>query len=697
MPLNDNQKRRLLSSFHYVDDLLSGVETLLASTGGTSPFSRHIQDIKPVQRKVVADSIALFREQMTAALKGLDIPLPTPNISGVWSVRTTLLSIDITLAELGPESMRGYGQLNADAEAVLTGLVAGLRQMLQRLANYLAEGAGRSFQERLTHLERTGKDVGLLQTLERIVTQHGLVEFRPPLDRILERLESNWFEIAVFGRVSSGKSTLLNHVLRTDALPVGVTPVTALPTHIMYGEKPGVEVTYADRPGQPVERAPIERLVDFVSEQGNPGNARHVTKVLARLPSPCIREGIVFVDTPGVGALSTSGAAEALAYLPHCDLGIVLIDAGSTMTPEEISLLRLLYASGIPAMVLISKCDLVSAKDLERMVRYVGDHFENDLGWSLPVYAVSAIEGHVHRLDEWFEREILPLYEQHQTLALASAHRKIGQLRDSVLSALRSLIARTQAAGDSVSEADAADIQTLLREAARRIEETRRRCDRVAYALTRSEEALIQAAARAIATQWREGPQADVAAALWHAVTEEAAPWGVAVYRAVQELRDDLKQTLLTLNERLSLPNAPDDFDPETVLSDLPASEAILPPGFSTVLHRPWWLRWLRPLWRGWAERRVSYLLEGRLSNGLEAYARSLRAWAKSKVNHLADLYDGLAGDYRFHLRQGVAAGQTANSLNRDELMKALRLLEFEGDGQRETADAVPESLVKTE
>ena len=472
---------------------------------------------------------------------------------------------------------------------------------------------------------------------------------------------------------------------------MGVTPVTALPTRIAYGDKPGVDVTYADRPGKPVERVPIARLVDFVSEQGNPANARHVTKVLVRIPSPHLKEGIVFVDTPGVGALATSGAEEALAYLPRCDLGIVLIDAGSTTSPEDVGLLRLLYESGIPAMVLISKCDLLTEKDLERVIHYTGDRPASELGWSLPIHAVSAIAPHARRLDAWFEREILPLYEQHQGLALASAHRKIGQLRDGVLSALRSLIARTQAAGDSISEAEVADLQTLLREAAERIEETRRRCSQAADALPRPEEALIQATSKAIAAQWRDRPEADVGAALWRAVADEVAPCGVAVYKAVHELRDFLKQTLLTLNERLALPTGPDDFDPEAALSDLPASEAILPPGLSAILRRPWWLRWLPPLRRGWAERRVRHILEGRLSNGLDAYARSLHAWAKSKVDHLADLYDGLAGGYRFHLRKKSAAGQDTELLNWDELMKDLRLLEQGGIGRSEGAGAVPE------
>ena len=65
-----------------------------------------------------------------------------------------------------------------------------------------------------------------------------------------------------------------------------------------------------------------------MTEQENPGNTKHVTRLLVKIPAPRLSSGIVLVDTPGLGSLATTGAAETLAYLPRCDLGIVLIDAG---------------------------------------------------------------------------------------------------------------------------------------------------------------------------------------------------------------------------------------------------------------------------------------------------------------------------------------------------------------------------------
>ena len=67
------------------------------------------------------------------------------------------------------------------------------------------------------------------------------------------------------------------------------------------------------------------------------------------VPSPRLREGVVLVDTPGVGSLAASGSAETFAYLPRCDLSVVLIDADSNLNDDDLSLLRALYEAGIPA------------------------------------------------------------------------------------------------------------------------------------------------------------------------------------------------------------------------------------------------------------------------------------------------------------------------------------------------------------
>jgi len=75
-------------------------------------------------------------------------------------------------------------------------------------------------------------------------------------------------------------------------------------------------------------------LAKLVTEQGNPGNHGNVVRAIVEVPSPRLRDGIMLVDTPGLGSLAKRGAAETLAYLPSCDLALLLIDAGATLNEE---------------------------------------------------------------------------------------------------------------------------------------------------------------------------------------------------------------------------------------------------------------------------------------------------------------------------------------------------------------------------
>jgi GTP-binding protein EngB required for normal cell division len=432
--LNSSHKLHLLSSFKYVDELLSDIESVLASSTSKSPFPKYQGDLSPVQIKVVQDYVARIRAQMLQVLKSQGISPPGPRFGAAHSIRVNLEFAEVAFDECRPDALRGYGKVPESLIPELNGLVEEMRSLLRKLSTYLAQDIGQDLQARLQRLEHTSDEIELLKTLERIINERGLVEFRSALSIILDRLESNSFQIAVFGRVSSGKSSLLNHILETDVLPVGVNPITAVPTRIVHSPEPKLMVAYLDRKSEEIE---IARLPEFVSEQFNPGNLKHVTRIVVELPSRRLQDGVVFVDTPGLGSLATAGAAETLAYLPQCDLGVVLVDAGSTLSQEDLSTLQSLYGAAIPALLILSKVDLLAPEDRDRSVRYISAQISSQLGLKLSIYPVSTKGGHARLLDEWFAHEIQPLCDRHQELAQQSLRRKIGALRDAVEAALK--------------------------------------------------------------------------------------------------------------------------------------------------------------------------------------------------------------------------------------------------------------------
>jgi GTP-binding protein EngB required for normal cell division len=161
-----------------------------------------------------------------------------------------------------------------------------------------------------------------------------------------------------------------------------------VPTKLRYGLTLKAVVSYED--GRSVAVS-VDELSQLVTEQGNPGNLKNIVRAIVEVPSPRLKQGILLVDTPGLGSLAKRGAAETLAYLPSCDLALLLIDAGVTLNEEDIGTLRLLYEAGIPALVLLSKADLLAEGDLHRAISYIQEHIKRDLNLDVTVHLITPL------------------------------------------------------------------------------------------------------------------------------------------------------------------------------------------------------------------------------------------------------------------------------------------------------------------
>ena len=645
--LNPAQRQHLLSSCQYADKLLSEIEAVLSVSQSKSPFPKFRPDVSAAQAKVVQDYVSRIRAQMLRILEGQGVPIPSPSIGSIHSIRVTLGFVDIAFDECRPKRMAGYGEVPEAVKTGISGLVDELQGILGRLDRYLALGLSADMQERLRRLEEAGRDVAAISLLERLVDRYGLVEFRPALAAVIDRLESRSFEIAVFGRVSSGKSSLLNHIIGQDILPVGVTPITAVPTRIVHGAEPRITAWFA---GRKPEHLGIERLAEFVTEQQNPSNRRHVTRIVVELPSPALREGVAYVDTPGLGSLATAGAAETKAYLPRCDLGVVLIDCGSTLTEDDLATVRSLYENGIPASIVLSKADVLAPADRERAREYVAEHVRRDFGLALSVHAVSIREGCPDLLERWLATEILPLFEHHADLARQSLNRKIGALRMGVEAALRARVNRHRES-TGVPPAGLSALESDLRNAAGTIAEARAACLDLTDLLRQSGGDLIRTAAERIVEAAISGAgEASVQMLLEQAAAESVR----AIASNIGEVALHAGQVLAAVAATLGLKNRPEPGELSGLLGDMPrfdlgAVEFDRKGGLgASVFGQRWAVRRIR--------RRIESQLGSRIEESIVVYARVVQAWVRKTFTELQERFDADADAYRAQLGR-LAAG----------------------------------------
>jgi GTP-binding protein EngB required for normal cell division len=650
--------------------MLGEIEEVLNSAASKAAFPRYALDISPAQRRTVEDYIARIRAQLVRILDGQGIDERRTLIAASHAIHTTLMFMDVSVEELKPKYMRGYGAVPKEVALELDGIVGELEGLIISLNRYLLAGTGEDLKARLQRLEQTGDEIELMRRVEQVVTQRGLIEFRPSISAILDRVEDKTFEIAVFGRVSSGKSSLLNAILGTSVLPVGVTPITAVPTRIRFGEKSSVTVWFAERPSLTTD---VGQLVEFATEQRNPGNSKQVSRIVVELTAERLRNGVTFVDTPGLGSLATSGAAETLAYLPRCDLGVVLIDAGSALTAEDLRTILSLQEAAIPVTVLLSKADLLTEQDQERVIRYVREHIASECRLEAPVHPVSVMATHRALLDRWFEEDILPLYSRSQELKIASLKRKIGALREAVVATLQARIRRNREKS-RLSQSQAREIEARLRRATGRIEEMRARREKEAERLASySPEILDIVASHLLPSVSSQHDGFAPSGMIRDEILGSVQSLSSQMREQSESLAKELCKELTTTAQELGLPDPPREEEFTAMFREFP----IFDPGELDSSVR------LSEVTRLLGERiskmRLTSTLNkqigARLQAAMKTYFTLLREWFNAAFTQLAARFDGYANRYRAEITRSVEGKE----LTEEEEAALLRDLQWIG------------------
>lgn len=282
--------------------------------------------------------------------------------------------------------------------------------------------------------------------------------------------------VCVVGEFKQGKSSLVNSLLRQEVCPVDDDLATSVITMIQYGDEPRATVRRRDGDQAVAEAIAVGEVSDWASEQGNPDNAKQVDRVDVAVPAAILKDGLMLVDTPGMGGLGGGHAAATMAFLPFAD-GLVLVsDTSSELTAPEADFLKQAISLCPTVMLAQTKTDLYP--QFERIMELDRVHLEKS-GVDVPTVAVSshlrdvALETRDRDLNltSGFPELIDVLQRQVVTPArAASAARSVGELRG-VAGQIRSGVEEGLRLLDDPAERDAA--VEKLQEATQRLEHLR--------------------------------------------------------------------------------------------------------------------------------------------------------------------------------------------------------------------------------
>lgn len=193
--------------------------------------------------------------------------------------------------------------------------------------------------------------------------------FMHPSYNLIQELEELSFSldkninIAIIGQFSSGKSTLLNLILKKECLPTGVVPVTFKPTFLRYADEYFLRVEFQDGSD---EITHIEELAKYTDQRNN---VKETKSLHIFAPMPLLKK-ITLVDTPGLNA-NEDDTLTTLKELQniHAAIWLSLIDNAGKKSEED-AIKANLELLGENSICVLNQKDKLSAQELENVLNY---------------------------------------------------------------------------------------------------------------------------------------------------------------------------------------------------------------------------------------------------------------------------------------------------------------------------------------
>ena len=208
-----------------------------------------------------------------------------------------------------------------------------------------------------------------------------------PMQAAMARARRSSTVVCVVGEYKQGKSLLVNALVEGDVCPVDDDLATSALT-IVYG---------SDR-----LRATVRRIVDgeerieeidpsdvalYATEHGDLELRQTVRHVEIGTPGSALADGLVLIDTPGVGGLDAAQQEAVLGFLPHADALLMVTDASAELSRHEAEFLERAVAACPRIAVALTKTDLYGEW---RRIQALDEGHLVHLGFDSTVFPVSS-------------------------------------------------------------------------------------------------------------------------------------------------------------------------------------------------------------------------------------------------------------------------------------------------------------------
>lgn len=233
------------------------------------------------------------------------------------------------------------------------------------------------------------------------------------LQKTLEKFQNLEFNIAITGVMNAGKSSLLNALLKKDFLGVSNIPETANLTVLSYGKSEEARIYFWDKKEWQniLENSHFNtdlkefidklnksvNIEDFIKDKTliqsialkelqNFSSAKNkisalIKKIEIKTSLEFLKNNISIVDTPGLDDVVIQREIVTNEYLRESDFLIHLMNASQSLTQKDVDFLVhcLLNSRLSKFLIVLTKADLLSEKDLEEVIVYTKESLKSRL------------------------------------------------------------------------------------------------------------------------------------------------------------------------------------------------------------------------------------------------------------------------------------------------------------------------------
>ncbi|MEM4265400.1 MAG: dynamin family protein, partial [Thermoplasmata archaeon] len=203
-----------------------------------------------------------------------------------------------------------------------------------------------------------------------------------------EKLREEKFNIVVLGGFKRGKSTLINAMIGSRVLPMGVIPLTSVITKLSFGKKLHAEVSFGDGKKASIDTKSIE---EYVTERLNPNNVKNVVEVDIQINSDLLEQGVVIVDTPGIGSTFTRNTLVTYDFLSKVDAAFFILGVEPPISQTELDFLNDIRSQTDRLFIVLNKVDMMAEKDRAEVLEFSERVLTEAMGGAEPeIFPLSA-------------------------------------------------------------------------------------------------------------------------------------------------------------------------------------------------------------------------------------------------------------------------------------------------------------------